>query len=301
MAEKMLQQSVISFTTLIFIIVLISIPVGILLFNFLSKAYLGFFKDLTDIASDRLKLDKKKFIDKEKIMVEEYISVLLDDQNKMKDLEKVNAWKDGAKLLIHEIKNPLTPLKLSAQSLACNLDLASRDRQDVEVVNSSLTDIEKILSCFKELVNINFGPVSVIDFLPVMDEFIASQRSLGHDFQVEKNFDSSELKITTEKTLLKMLFVNLVNNGLEANSDGFSLKLTEDKDFLEVCFVTADRVIDDPGKIFSLGYSAKGLDRGYGLYLCKKISDYLDLDLSVTNESNSVIFSVKLKKEDAGK
>ncbi len=45
-----------------------------------------------------------------------YTDTLVKDFEIVKDYEKSAAWKDGARLLLHETKNPLTPLKLSAQN-----------------------------------------------------------------------------------------------------------------------------------------------------------------------------------------
>jgi hypothetical protein len=64
-----------------------------------------------------------------------------------------------------------------------------------------------------------------------------------------------------------------------------------------VSFITKDRKIDHPAKVFRPGYSGKGKDRGFGLFLSKLISDYLDLNLTFENSDLGVIFSLTFNKE----
>ena len=121
MADRILEKMIVTFVFIIIIVIIVSIPLGIFLAKLFSKTYINIFKDLTDAARERLKPDININIgDNERILLQKYISVLISDQAKLRDYEKVISWKDGARLLMHELKNPLTPLKLAAQSLLIN-------------------------------------------------------------------------------------------------------------------------------------------------------------------------------------
>jgi two-component system nitrogen regulation sensor histidine kinase NtrY len=297
MADRILEKMIVTLVFFIILVIILSIPIGIFLAKLISKTYINIFKNLTDAAQERLKLDKNITIgDNERIILEKYISVLISDQAKLLDYEKVKSWKDGARLLMHELKNPLTPLKLAVQSLLINDTDSSQKNDHVAAISTSLNDMESIIQKFKEFVNIEFGKKEEFDLLPLMDEILFQVYQSGNDLKIEKNIFSKTIIILSEKILLKMLFINLINNGMEANPKEFYISAEEKQDAVWINFITPNKKIKDPRQIYRLGYSEKGKQRGFGLFLCKQISDYLDLNIQYENKNNSVIFDICIKK-----
>ena len=297
MADRILEKMIVTFVFLIILVVIISIPFGIILAGLFSKTYLNIFKDLTDAAIERLELDKNINIgDNERIILQKYISVIINDQAKLRDYEKVKSWKDGARLLMHELKNPLTPLKLSAQSLSAATPSSSQKNDHLAAITASLNDIESIISKFQEFVNIEFGEKEELDLLPLIDEIFSQVNQSGTDLKIEKNTYSNTIIVSAEKTLLKMLFINLINNGLEANPKEFFISVEEKKHDASIYFITPNAEIKNPGRIYRMGYSEKGKKRGFGLFLCRQISDYLDLNIQYEQKKSSVIFHISLHK-----
>jgi len=292
MASHMFVKATLTFALISFVVVIVSIPLGILLSQWLSAPYLRIFKNLSEIAQKRLRLDKKTDLgNNERIILEKYLGVLLDDFNKLKEYEKEKSWKDGARILMHELKNPLTPLKLSSQSLASGLNNPEIIQEEISRILTAIKDIEKILFCFKELVNIEFEPLSKID----MKEHVRAlyeQMKISAFFSITYPENDNPFYVLSEPAIVKMLFVNLVNNGISENPEEFHVAVYEVDNLLTVDFITPHRRLYNTAKIFRLGYSTKGNDRGFGLFLCKKISDYLNLNIRFKNENNDVVFSV---------
>jgi two-component system, NtrC family, nitrogen regulation sensor histidine kinase NtrY len=226
------------------------------------------------------------------------ISLLIDDLKNLKEYEKVKSWKDGARMLMHELKNPLTPLKLSSQSLTLDCKDPQLIGEDIAMILSSVKDIEKILSYFKELVNIEFGPLTMFDLINHIRELIARLQQ-NTAFPCTLPGESRPFTVFSEPTLVTMVLTNLINNGLTENKTEFYVDITEKNDLMTVRCITPHARIGDPAKIFSLGYSTKGKDRGFGLFLCKKISDYLDLNLQCDQDNGSVVFSFAFKRHGA--
>ena len=297
MKDRILEKMIVTFVFFIIVVIILSVPLGIFLAKLFSKTYINIFKDLTDAAQERLKLDKNiKIGDNERIILQKYISVLISDQAKLRDYEKVKSWKDGARLLMHELKNPLTPLKLAIQSLLINNTNSKQKEDHIAAISTSLNDIESIIDKFKEFVNIEFGIKEEFDLLPLMDEILFQINQTGDNIKIEKNIFSKTIVIITEKILLKMLFSNLINNGMEANPEEFYISVKEKQDVVEINFITPNQKIENPQQIFKLGYSQKGEKRGFGLFLGKQISDYLDLNIQFENKDNTVIFYICIKK-----
>lgn len=294
MAERMYSRFLMGFSVVSTLIIIVAVPVGLFLSKTISDPYLKVIKDLINIGRKRLSIDDNKEIAGNDIeTLRTYSEVLMDDFIKIKEYEKVHAWKEGARMLIHEIKNPLTPLKLSAQKLYINDTLSTKDKNDLNRILTASTDIENILRCFKELVNINFAPKEFFN----LHEFIIEMQEVNKYLKIVNLSEIKSSIINSEKSLLKMLFINLINNGIEANKDEFYIEIDNyDKD-ITIKFITPNRKIEDTSRVFKLGYSSKGNQRGFGLFLCRKISEYLELHLKCNNSDEGVEFKIQFTKE----
>jgi len=114
MSDKLYFKTVVGFVGLLIIFTVVSLFIGMLLFRLISNSYADAIQRITGLAENRVRVNPKTPEDE---VLKQYINLLIEDQKKIRDLEKISAWKEGARLLIHEIKNPLTPLKLSVESL----------------------------------------------------------------------------------------------------------------------------------------------------------------------------------------
>lgn len=292
MADKLLLKSFVSFIGLILIITSISVLIGLYLFKLISNTFLRTVSDITGLAKVRVNKDEIK---SETGLLKAYIDVLIEDQKKLEKFEKINSWKEGARLLIHEIKNPMTPLKLSLESMVFN-DIPEYE-DDLNSAIASTKDIEHILRSFKDLVNIEYGRPEKLSFRDFFEEYRSQILKTYPDLEIVDNTESSPIYINSEHNLLKMIINNLIINGMEANPDEFNVVINSNASEVSLKFLTPGRVINDIERCFVMGFSGKGTDRGYGLFLCKQISDYLDINIEAANLNNDVIFNLKIKKE----
>lgn len=292
MADKLLFKSFVSFIGLILIITSVSVIIGLYLFKLISNSFLKSVSDITGLAKVRV---NKGEVKSETDLLKAYIDVLIEDQKKLEKFEKINSWKEGARLLIHEVKNPLTPLKLSLESMIFNNIPEFED--DLNSAIASTKDIEHILRSFKDLVNIEYGRPEKLSFRDLLSEYTGQISRTYPNLVIDDKTDSGQIYINSDQNLLKMVINNLIVNGMEANSENFNVVINSDDK--EVCleFITPDRAITDIDRCFVMGFSGKGTDRGYGLFLCKQISDYLDINIEAVNLNNDVIFYLKIKKE----
>jgi two-component system nitrogen regulation sensor histidine kinase NtrY len=299
MADQIYLKAIISFVFVSMLVIVISIPLGIILSKQFSNPYLKIFKNLKDIAGKRLNLKEHSGLKRSEYeILNKYVAILIEDFNKIKDYEKANSWKDGARMLMHELKNPLTPLKLSAQQLLLNTQSNDSALKDVVRITNGVNDIEKILSMFKDLVNIEFGQKVTIDMKSFVIGFKEQMINSELSCPIRTSFIVDQCYMKTEPALLRMCISNLIRNGLEANRGEFFVTVTENPDDLRMDFVTPGASIEEPGRLFRPGYSSKGEKRGFGLFLCRMISDYLDLNLSFENTPEGVRFSITFLKAE---
>jgi signal transduction histidine kinase len=294
MAGRMYTKAVVSFCLAMVVCIGLALPLGIYLLRQISRPYLYIFEHLSDIAHQRMKLDESHRLGGDVLsVVRRYLDVLLDDLRKLQDFEKEKEWKNGARMLMHELKNPLTPLKLATESLLVQAP-AIHAQEELGRIATATRDIENILGCFKELVNIEFGPKERFDAVEFLKSMPLELAGAGIAVRQTLEISNGTFPVLSERGLLKMAYINLVNNGVHENSAAFSVVARQDGDSILVEFITPDRTIENPSRVFKLGYSTKGDKRGFGLFLCRKISDYLDLDLSCRSADNRVVFSLRL-------
>jgi signal transduction histidine kinase len=276
----------------------IAIPVGIALWRMSSRRYRGILAQVELLMHERLGLAGLAAIPHdEESAWEEYLPIWMRDLQQIRNQEKMEAWKEGARLLMHELKNPMTPLKLAAQTLVMDgIEANGAVRRIVAATEA----MERILGYFKNLVNVEFGAKENLDGRAHLNRYREDLRASGKSVTWEERYLSSSpsktVTVIAEKTLLQMVMDNLVNNALEAHPDGMVIHVVEGEHFLQMQFLTPDTQLSDPDRIFKPGFSTKGRGRGYGLFLCKTISDYLDLNLRFDQTPMGAVFLFELPK-----
>lgn len=201
--------------------------------------------------------------------------------------ERESAWREMAKQVAHEIKNPLTPMKLHIQHLQRALDSGQEvDRERISNVSKSLieqidalTGIANAFSNFAKMPTLEKAPVDLVAVLRHIDTLYS-----GYDTaRITLNLnDVSNAMVNADKDQLIRVFNNLVKNALQAIPAGrrgvvqLSLK-SSDGGFL-VC-VTDNGVGVPPelqSKIFVPNFTTKSRGMGLGLAMSKNIVEQTD-------------------------
>jgi signal transduction histidine kinase len=277
----------------------VAVPAGIGLWRLSSRRYRILLFRIQSLARERLGLEGwESPAGGEERLWEDFAPLLIGDLERIRDREKAEAWKEGARMLMHELKNPMTPLKLSAQRLA--LDGADTGGHVGRILDAT-ESMERILGYFKSLVNVEFGAKETFAWRAYLDGIAGEWRDCGKVATWSESYYSETPAVIAERTLLRMVLENLANNGLEAAASGIAVRVVEKGDGIEVEFTTPGTRLLHPERIFRAGNSTKGKGRGYGLFLCKTISDYLDLGLRFRQEPQGVVFGIRIPKSGYAK
>jgi nitrogen fixation/metabolism regulation signal transduction histidine kinase len=137
--------------------------------------------------------------------------------------EREGAWRQMARQVAHEIKNPLTPMKLSIQYLQKAIDNNSTNVKELtsnvaKTLVEQIDHLSKIASDFSQFANIGNPKKEVFD----LHEMIYSLSSL---YEATDNLDftwtppNQRVLLFADKTQLNRLFTNLLQNAIEAASD----------------------------------------------------------------------------------
>lgn len=230
------------------------------------------------------------------------ILVVFDDLTKIIKAQRVLAWEEVARRVAHEIKNPLTPIKLSAERVIKKWQEKTPDFEDV--LKGSITTIVREVGSLKGLVDefTRFGKMPKINLAPnnlkTIVEDVVNLYSDLKQIKILTSFgDIPEIEIDREQ--IKRVLINLIDNSIQAKTENIWLNIFYDP-FLELVRI---EVIDDGlgikeedrDKLFLPYFSTKREGTGLGLAIVNKIITDHNGYISVRgNEPKGTQFIIEL-------
>ena len=208
--------------------------------------------------------------------------MVLDDLTQLLRAQKVAAWREVARRLAHEIKNPLTPIQLSAQRIRKHVREQSRDLNQV-VEDGTSTIIEEVDSLktlvdeFSQFARMPSVAAEPADLEPLLQTTLELYDGLFQDLVITKKFAEEVPKVLVDPELIRRVFINIIDNAIEANQE--SGEVVIETGFDEGLGMARVEVADDgPGvpteehdKLFLPYYSTKKRGSGLGLAIVKRI------------------------------
>ena len=149
------------------------------------------------------------------------VSELERSRFKIMQTEKVTAWQEIAQQLAHEIKNPLTPIKLSAQRILKKYNAGAEDfdrvlRQSVESINREVENLNHLLLEFRDFSRLPAPSPEDIDIHRLILEVLASYAVSTPSIKVDLSGVQEELYISADRKQMTQVFSNLLKNAFEA-------------------------------------------------------------------------------------
>lgn len=195
--------------------------------------------------------------------------------------EREGAWREMARQVAHEIKNPLTPMKLSIQYL----ERAIQDKHpNVEALSEKVSatlveqidQLAKIASDFSQFANIGNIKVEVFDINELI-ELLINLYSTNTKLNIIYNRPQQPALISADRTQINRLFTNLFQNAIEASEGKHLIPITINQEIYankllinitdEGCGISAEM----RKNIFTPNFTTKTSGTGLGLAMCKGI------------------------------
>jgi len=210
--------------------------------------------------------------------------VVFDDVTDLIQAQKNAAWGEVARRLAHEIKNPLTPIQLSAERLQLKLSAKLEDG-DADMLQRSTRTIVQQVEAMKEMVD-DFSEYAKtskkqrvnIDLYALVQEVLALY-ALKSGAVIQAEQDKKRLSINGDPVSIRQVLHNLLKNALEATEGHGHIEVAmhrmqkNNSDFIEIGFFD-----DGPGikeeqieQIFEPYVTTKAKGTGLGLAIVKKI------------------------------
>jgi PAS domain S-box-containing protein len=237
--------------------------------------------------------------------------IVFEDVTELIKSKKLVAWSEMARQVAHEIKNPLTPMKLSAQHLlqARRDGVGDFDRVLEESVATIVEEIESLRRIAVEFSQFSRMPERNLEWTDInalVDDSLSQyERAIGISVKISKNLDPRLPKLKVDRDEVKRVFVNIVENAMQAMPEGGNLDIISGRsrpgrgglparkggrydvrvsssegptrvgEFLDVIFSDTGTGIPtgNAGKLFEPNFSTKSHGTGLGLAICKGVMD----------------------------
>jgi two-component system, NtrC family, nitrogen regulation sensor histidine kinase NtrY len=232
--------------------------------------------------------------------------IVVEDLTELIKAQKATAWQEVAQRIAHEIKNPLTPIQLSAERMRKKYFEESPDFKNI--VDESTATIISEVSGLKHLVDefSNFARLpapmpSPNDIQAILQEVILLYRSAHRDLEFIVSPDATLPLLNIDREQFKRVFVNLFENAIEAMSGRGRIWVTTRFDLprRKAVVTIEDEGVgiqpEDMDKLFVPHFSRKKTGSGLGLAIVHRIINDHNGQIQIgPREPNGTIVLIEL-------
>jgi len=208
---------------------------------------------------------------------------LSDQRERLVQAERVAAWRELARRLAHELKNPLFPLQITVE----NLERAKREhpgqfeevfRESTATLLAELANLKAIIGRFSDFAKMptpQFEPVQLNDLVCAVLKLFDAQLAAAGNIRPEVHLDSNLPSIEADSEQLKRVLQNLLLNAMDAMPNGGTLRLNtrqyNSTVILEIADTGQGLTKEECDRLFTPYYTTKHHGTGLGLAIVQSV------------------------------
>ena len=231
--------------------------------------------------------------------------ITFDDLTALLRAQKAETWQDVARKIAHEVKNPLTPIKLSAERLRKKFAEGAKDFDTVfdecsGTIVREVDGLKRLLDEFSEFARLpRSAPVSQ-PLAPVMENVVQLYAGAHKDIEFVKDIMPDIPDVLIDREQMKRAFINLIVNAVEVmqgkGTIRMSARLTSDEAVrVEVADDGPGIAAEDVSRLFEPYFSRTKKGGGLGLAIVEKIiADHSGSIQVVQNQPRGAKFIIDL-------
>lgn len=213
-----------------------------------------------------------------------------DDVTDLVSAQRMAAWGDVARRIAHEIKNPLTPIQLSAERIRRKFgrelgESAPQLEQMTDVIVRQTNDLRRIVDEFSKFARMPEPELRIRDVLELLRGAVMLQENGQPDVTFKSDIPKGELEVDLDETMISQAFTNLLKNAGEA-TESFRERLDDDQAYTPeirvVCHMDDDQIEiriadngvglpEDRARLFEPYVTTRDKGTGLGLPIVRKI------------------------------
>lgn len=221
--------------------------------------------------------------------------------------EREGAWRTMARQVAHEIKNPLTPMKLSIQMLMKKVYPQNPAYDDIQKIGktilSQIDALTHIANSFSNFAQMPEGNKQILELNSILQD-LSQLYQFADEAKVIVTIPKEKIYIYADKEQIFRVFINLIKNALQAMKDFGMIEIyTSIVENKNVNIYIKDNGVGIPenyhSKIFEPNFSTKTSGMGLGLAICKSIIDAHNGSIqfnSIENEGTTFIITLPIIK-----
>lgn len=294
-----------------FLILIIAIIFSYLISVYITKSLSEIGKKIKQTRLDKTntKIQIKARSKEVNILVESYnkmVEMLNDSVEKLSKSNKEQAWREMAKQVAHEIKNPLTPMRLSIQSFQRNFDqndskFESKLDEFSKTLIQQIDTMSTIASAFSNFAEM---PAQQGEKINIVETTKLALKIFKENYIVFSS-EFKDLQVRIDRTQMVRIITNLIKNALEACEliKEPKVQVTIEKKKKEVLINVMDNgqgiSKELKNKIFEPKFTTKTSGMGLGLGMVKNLVDSYNGRISMSSKINTgTTFSITFPLND---
>ena len=212
--------------------------------------------------------------------IEGYV-VALDDATSLILAEKHAAWSDIARKIAHEVKNPLTPIKLSAERIEKKFLDAKTDKEDISLLTKTISrqvdDIGKLVDEFSSFARMPEAEIKLDNLSKCLEEAYLLYFNTRKDIKLNLIKPENDIYFHFDTLQISRCFSNLIKNAIEAvekiPNPAVEVLMATDAKNIKIEIKDNGVGIDEKmlSKIFEPYFTTKTKGTGLGLSIVKRI------------------------------
>ena len=231
------------------------------------------------------------------------VDKLEESAQKLAQSEREQAWRDMAKQVAHEIKNPLTPMRLTVQSFLRKFDANDANSQQKlkdysDTLIQQIDTMSAVASAFSNFASMPAQQNETLDVVQIVDLAL----DIFNEDYITFKHDQDEIITKIDRTQLIRIITNLVKNAIQSIPESQAEKIVEvrvQKQKNTVLISVQDNGIGvepkNQERIFEPKFTTKTSGMGLGLGIIKNIIENYKGSISFETEPNKgTVFTVSL-------
>lgn len=289
------------------LIIFLSIWLSWIISNNLTNAITGFTSMISKINLFDKNLQPIRYYKNDELnaLVKAYnkmISEIADQRERLSYIEKQSAWQEMARQVAHEVKNPLTPMKLMMQNFERKFD-PNDPNNETKVKNLSgviigqIEVISRVATAFSEFAQLPKRNDEEIN----LNREIRNVLTIFSDENIFIHASHDNIMMKIDKDYLARIIINLVTNASQAKADNRKSVINVDIEKIEkrIKIIVNDNGVgispDKLEKIFDPNFTSKNSGMGIGLTMVKRmVEDYNGTITVVSEVDKGATFTISM-------
>lgn len=232
--------------------------------------------------------------------------VVLEDLTELLHAQKMATWNEVARRIAHEIKNPLTPIKLTAERLLMKHRQGSPElgrflEEGMEVIGREVESLKGLVDEFSRFARMPRPKPQDIDLEQLMGDILGLYQNIKPGVEVTSEIDPLGSTVRFDPGQLKGVLINLLDNAIEATEAPGEVRLSSTLHNGSVLLEVADTgrgiPAEDKEKLFLPYFSTKGRGTGLGLSIVHRIVTDHNAHISIgDNHPHGAVFTIEVPR-----